>query len=113
MTLTASEPFSFKFHVTTLYYYHFTFHKSTCYCFSCIFIDSRQGWSGYIHTLGGFSAHADQPSLLAWAGSFKRPPQHTFVVHGEVAAAIALAERLQADKGWEVTVPALGQNVQL
>jgi metallo-beta-lactamase family protein len=36
-----------------------------------------------IHTLGGFSAHADQQALLDWAAAFTRPPQQTFVVHGE------------------------------
>lgn len=66
-----------------------------------------------IHTLGGFSAHAGQPALLAWAAGFKRPPRQTFVVHGEESAALAFAERLRSDRGWAVTVPASGQNVSL
>ncbi len=66
-----------------------------------------------IHTLGGFSAHADQPALLAWAAGFERPPQQTFVVHGEESAALAFADRLRSDRGWEVTVPALGQTFKL
>lgn len=66
-----------------------------------------------IHTLGGFSAHADQAALLAWAGGFRRPPRQTFVVHGEESAALALAERLQASYGWTVTVPEPGQVVDL
>ncbi len=66
-----------------------------------------------IHTLGGFSAHADQEALLAWAGGFRRPPRQTFVVHGEVSAAISLSERLQTDFGWSVTVPEPGQVVDL
>jgi len=28
-----------------------------------------------IHTLGGFSAHADQAALLDWVGAFKRGPR--------------------------------------
>lgn len=66
-----------------------------------------------IHTLGGFSAHADQQALLAWAGGFRRPPQQTFVVHGEETAATALAERLQIDMGWAASVPEPGQSVTL
>lgn len=66
-----------------------------------------------VHTLGGFSAHADQPALLAWAASFKRPPRQTFVVHGEESAALALADRLRDERGWAVTVPARGQTFKL
>jgi metallo-beta-lactamase family protein len=66
-----------------------------------------------IHTLGGFSAHAGQPALLAWAAGFKRPPRQTFVVHGEESAALAFAERLRSDRGWAVTVPAPGQSVSM
>lgn len=66
-----------------------------------------------IHTLGGFSAHADQAALLAWAGAFKRPPRQTFVVHGEASAALAFGDRLQSEYGWSVTVPEPGQKVSL
>jgi metallo-beta-lactamase family protein len=66
-----------------------------------------------IHTLGGFSAHADQPALLAWSAGFERPPRNTFVVHGEESAALAIAERLKADRGWNVSVPARGQTIGL
>lgn len=66
-----------------------------------------------VHTLGGFSAHADQAALLAWAGGFRRPPHQTFVVHGEESAALAFAERLQDERGWTVTVPEAGQTVEL
>lgn len=66
-----------------------------------------------IHTVGGLSAHADQAALLAWAAGFRRPPSHTYVVHGEEAAALALAEKLRIDRGWEVAVPEPGQCVSL
>lgn len=65
-----------------------------------------------IHTVGGLSAHADQPALLAWAANFRTPPAHTFVVHGEPAAAMALAGQLRARPGWKVTVPGPGQRVR-
>ncbi len=58
-----------------------------------------------IHTLGGLSAHADQPALLHWAAGFRQPPGRTFVVHGEASSSEALAARLQSDLGWNVVVP--------
>lgn len=66
-----------------------------------------------IHTLGGFSAHADQPALLAWASGFRQPPRQTFVVHGEESASLALAGRLRSGRGWRVTVPAVGDSAAL
>lgn len=36
-----------------------------------------------IYTIGGFSAHAGQPELLAWHKSIKNP-QVTYLVHGEI-----------------------------
>jgi metallo-beta-lactamase family protein len=61
-----------------------------------------------IHTLGGLSAHADQPALLAWAAHFQPAPQRAFVLHGEASASLALAGRLEADLGWHATVPEAG-----
>jgi metallo-beta-lactamase family protein len=62
-----------------------------------------------IHTLGGFSAHADQQALLGWAAGFSKPPGTTFVVHGEPEAANALATELRERHGWTVQVPTIGQ----
>ncbi|TDE37563.1 MBL fold metallo-hydrolase RNA specificity domain-containing protein [Antarcticimicrobium sediminis] len=66
-----------------------------------------------IHTLNGFSAHADRTALLAWADGFATPPKQTFVVHGEADTALEFAEKLRADKGWTVSVPELGSKVDL
>ena len=57
-----------------------------------------------IHTIGGLSAHADQAELLAWLRHFRRPPQHTFVVHGEPAAATAFRDAIGRELKWEATV---------
>jgi metallo-beta-lactamase family protein len=65
-----------------------------------------------IHTVGGLSAHADQPALLGWSANFRKPPARTFVVHGEETAALAFAERLRAERGWDVAVPEPGTRVQ-
>jgi len=61
-----------------------------------------------IATLGGLSAHADQEALLGWLRNFRQPPAHTFVVHGEILAAEAFAQRIRADLGWQVSVPHAG-----
>ncbi|GMU68156.1 MAG: Ysh1p: subunit of polyadenylation factor I [Steroidobacteraceae bacterium] len=61
-----------------------------------------------IHPVDGLSAHADQAALLDWASAFRKPPTHTFVVHGEVSAALALAETLRQKFGWQATVPEYG-----
>ena len=48
-----------------------------------------------IHTIGGFSAHADQTELVAWHRHTGRPGT-TFLVHGEEAAMQALAGQLES-----------------
>jgi metallo-beta-lactamase family protein len=65
-----------------------------------------------IHTVGGLSAHADQPALLSWTGNFRKPPAQTFVVHGEADSALAFADSLRAIHGWDVTVPETGMHVK-
>lgn len=46
-----------------------------------------------IHTIGGFSAHADQAELLAWHNKTGKP-QRTFLVHGEEDTMQIFAEKL-------------------
>lgn len=62
-----------------------------------------------IHTIGGLSAHADQPALLAWLGHLRAAPRRTFVVHGEIGASTAFADAVVAKYGWpRPTVPEVG-----
>jgi metallo-beta-lactamase family protein len=64
-----------------------------------------------VHTVGGLSAHADQAQLLRWYDSFRdRPP--VYLVHGEVAAAEALAVKLRG-LGTTATVTRPGLQVDL
>ena len=48
-----------------------------------------------IHTLTGYSAHADQNSLVAWVKSMPEPPGDIRLVHGEPEAQKALALKLR------------------
>ncbi len=54
--------------------------------------------------LEGLSGHADAHELLAWMGKAK-PPQMTYVTHGEPDAADALRFRIEHELGWDVRVP--------
>jgi len=66
-----------------------------------------------IHTIGGLSAHADQAALLDWLGHFARPPQHTFLVHGEKSAASALREVIAQRLAWDpVRIPVAGEQFE-
>ncbi len=55
--------------------------------------------------LEGFSGHADANELMQWLGGFRKPPQQTFVVHGEREASDALRSRIAGELGWPVRVP--------
>lgn len=66
-----------------------------------------------IHTLGGFSAHADQAALLDWLGAFKRGPSRTFVTHGEPRASAALAREITRRLGWGARMPEAGQAIRV
>jgi metallo-beta-lactamase family protein len=73
-----------------------------------------------IRSLDGFSAHSDEPELLAWLGGFirgRRPgdpgvPKRVFLVHGDPPAQEALSPKV-AELGLEVEVPAWHQSVSL
>ncbi|WP_028299479.1 MBL fold metallo-hydrolase RNA specificity domain-containing protein [Oceanospirillum beijerinckii] len=47
-----------------------------------------------VHTVGGFSAHADQQGLVQWLGHFERSPR-VFLVHGESSAQQMLQQEIQ------------------
>ncbi len=65
-----------------------------------------------IHTIGGFSAHADRTDLLGWAERFRPTMPKFFVTHGEAEAAESLADALKT-RGFEALVPELDQEVTL
>src|SRR5260370_37204867 len=61
-----------------------------------------------IHTINGFSAHADQAELLKWHGH--TGAGRTFLTHGEEAAMQKFASRLGKTR---VEMPALNQSFDL
>ena len=73
-----------------------------------------------IRSIDGFSAHADEPGLLAWIGRFGQGlhagdagfPKRVFLVHGDPEAQVALAPKITA-LGFDVHVPAWHERVAL
>ncbi len=66
-----------------------------------------------IRLTDAYSAHADRAEILRWLRGFQRPPDATYVVHGEVPAATALRDAIAAELGWKVAVAEDGQRVTL
>jgi metallo-beta-lactamase family protein len=60
-----------------------------------------------------YSAHADRDEILRWLRGFRRPPDRTYLVHGEPEAARGLAAAIQETLGWSVEIARDGQQVSL
>ena len=65
-----------------------------------------------IEKIPGLSGHADRSDLLRWLEPLA-PPKQVFLVHGEAASAEALAATLRDERGWNVTIPDLGESHEL
>lgn len=73
-----------------------------------------------VRSIGGFSAHADEPGLLAWLGNFisgrkagdPGVPRRVFIVHGDPEMQGAFAAKVQA-QGLPAMVPVWHQRVVL
>jgi metallo-beta-lactamase family protein len=66
-----------------------------------------------VETIGGYSAHADRGELRGWLRQLGGPIRRAFVVHGEPAAAQAMAGILREEGVREVTIPKLGESFDL
>lgn len=64
-----------------------------------------------IHTVNGFSAHADREDLLLWSSNFSSDPAF-FVTHGEERSSSALVRALK-DKGITAVAPLPNQEFDL
>lgn len=65
-----------------------------------------------IHTLGGFSAHASQTQLLAWAEQFHKPKPRLYLVHGETEAKQVLQQQLQ-QRNWPAHIATMEETITL
>ncbi|GAB6939069.1 MBL fold metallo-hydrolase RNA specificity domain-containing protein [Isoptericola variabilis] len=58
-----------------------------------------------------FSVHADAGELVGWVKQMREPPDVVYVVHGELHASTALADRIRDEVGCVAVVPRLGERV--
>jgi len=68
---------------------------------------------GSIHTMGGFSAHADQNGLLEWFGSVAPSKPRTIITHGEDRARSALSGLINSRFGIRTECPNLGDTIEI
>jgi metallo-beta-lactamase family protein len=66
-----------------------------------------------IHSIGGFSAHADQNGLIEWLRGFESKPRGIFVVHGEFEAQTEFAGLLKRIFDAEIRIPGWGERFTL
>jgi metallo-beta-lactamase family protein len=66
-----------------------------------------------VRDLKGLSGHADAGELLRWLSGMTKPPRRVFVTHGEEDAALALAARIGAERGFATHVPGPDETAEL
>ncbi len=66
-----------------------------------------------IKAIGGYSAHADQPQLLAWLAPVRQSLKKVFVVQGEEDQAEALKLKIKDDLAIEAVIPEGGEVAEL
>lgn len=66
-----------------------------------------------IKAIGGYSAHADSDALFSFVEHTADSLRHVFVVQGEPASALYLAQRIKDNLGIQATVPTYGDSVEL
>lgn len=67
----------------------------------------------HIHTLNGFSAHADQHDLIYWLRSFGHSPREVFITHGDQDNRLAFAEKVKEELQLNTVIPEPGQEFEL
>ncbi len=69
----------------------------------------------HVHSIGGYSAHADQDGLLEYIRhtAIGNKLKKCFVVQGEREACQALADRAKKELGVDAVVPELGESIDL
>jgi len=66
-----------------------------------------------IHTLGGFSAHADQAGLLEWVGAVAPSRPRLIVTHGEERARATFGKLVRSRFGLRPEIPKLDETIEV
>jgi metallo-beta-lactamase family protein len=66
-----------------------------------------------VHTMGGFSAHADQRGLLDWFSTLAPSKPRTIITHGEDRARQVFSELIHSRFGLKTERPALGDMIEI
>ena len=67
-----------------------------------------------IEYIEGYSGHADQTGLIAFASSFRtKRPKHIFLLHGEYDSQLVLKEKLKNELGVDIDIPSYGETYTL
>lgn len=66
-----------------------------------------------VHTMGGFSAHADQTGLLDWFTTLAPSRPRTIITHGEDRARQAFSDLIQSRYGVKTERPMIGDVIEI
>ena len=66
-----------------------------------------------VEYIEGYSGHADQEWLLNFVYSFRTPPKHIFLVHGEEESQEVLKQKIEEQVEIKVTIPSFGETYLL
>ena len=66
-----------------------------------------------VHTMGGFSAHADQSNLLDWYSVLAPSKPRTIITHGEDSAREVFSNLIESRFGMKSERPALDDVVEI
>lgn len=58
-----------------------------------------------VHTLGGFSAHADQKGLIEWLSNFDNPSLEVFINHGDEKISEGFGQIIRERFNFKTTIP--------
>jgi metallo-beta-lactamase family protein len=66
-----------------------------------------------VHTMGGFSAHADQRGLLDWFSTLAPSRPRTIITHGEDRARKAFSDLIHTRFGLKSERPVIGDVIEI
>ncbi len=66
-----------------------------------------------IHSLEGFSGHADKEGIIRWIKSFRNKPKKIFVIHGEEEATEEISRKIGEELKIKTHIPELGETLSI